>query len=79
MKPHYEICVFTSDRDLGSAAAYENLQTDQWNEQAGDVKIYYCSPALLTWKNIRVQLESLNPDFIYLTACSQNILPFIPY
>jgi glycosyltransferase involved in cell wall biosynthesis len=78
MKPHYEIYVFTSDRDLGSTAAYENVPADQWHEQTGGVKIYYCSPAQLGWKNIRQQLHSLKPDFIYLNSMFSKFFSIYP-
>lgn len=71
MSDHYRVFVFTSDRDLGSAAPYEGVTTDQWsdgNGKSNGISIYYCSPAHLTWGNIRRQIDTIRPDFIYLNS-----------
>ncbi len=68
MRDNYQVYVFTSDRDLGSTSAYEGITTDKWYSPDGKVLLYYASPAGLTWKNIRVQLTFVQPDFIYLNS-----------
>ena len=52
MHAAYDIFIFTSDRDLNAAAAYENIATDQWQKKTEGVSIYYCSPQKLTWRII---------------------------
>ncbi len=78
MKRDYAIHVFTSDRDLGSETAYENVRTDTWNESADDVRVYYCSPGRLTWKNIKQQLLDTQPDFIYLNSMFSKYFTIYP-
>jgi glycosyltransferase involved in cell wall biosynthesis len=68
MKEAYAIDVFTSDRDLGAVSPYKNIQADQWNILPNDVRIYYCSPAMLNRKNIKKQLINASPAFIYLNS-----------
>ncbi|HUR09940.1 MAG TPA: glycosyltransferase family 4 protein [Flavitalea sp.] len=68
MKYDYNICVFTSDRDLGDKKPYAGIQTGQWITFEPGIEVYYASPALLTWSNIRKQLMLRNPDFIYLNS-----------
>src|SRR4030088_1241894 len=68
MREDYKVYVFTSDRDLGSPAPYENIKTDEWHDGIGNVNLYYCSPRKLNWQNIRRQLVAVQPDFIYLNS-----------
>jgi glycosyltransferase involved in cell wall biosynthesis len=68
MQGDYEVFVFTADRDLNAAAPYEGIRTDEWTTGAGGVRIFYCSPAALTWRNISTQLDTIRPDFIYLNS-----------
>lgn len=78
MRDKYQLYVFTTDRDLGSPEAYEGIVTDAWSSSGHpDVSIYYCSPAKLTWNNIRRQLKTVQPDFIYLNSMFST--PFTIY
>jgi glycosyltransferase involved in cell wall biosynthesis len=67
MRGNYEVYVFTSDRDLGSASPYEGIRTDEWYNAAG-VWLYYCSPLNLTWQNIKRQMIWVQPGFLYLNS-----------
>jgi glycosyltransferase involved in cell wall biosynthesis len=68
MQGDYQVHVFTGDRDLGSAAPYEQVTVDEWRLDKNNISIYYCSPKMLTWQNIRKQLSVVAPDFIYLNS-----------
>lgn len=68
MQADYQIYVFTSDRDLGSYQPYTSVRTDEWYQANENISLYYCSPRNLNWKNIRQQLISIAPDFIYLNS-----------
>jgi len=68
MKEDYRIYVFTSDRDLGAEGPYPDIATDKWTEAEGSVQIFYCSPGLLSMKQIREQIILLDPDFLYLNS-----------
>ena len=68
MQSYFQIYVFTSDRDLGSIAPYENIDTNTWLAISPNIRVYYCSPDQLTWANIKQQLTALQPDFVYLNS-----------
>jgi glycosyltransferase involved in cell wall biosynthesis len=68
MREDYRVFVFTSDRDLGSAEPYAAIRADQWQETGEDLFVYYGSPRMLSFRNIRRQMEELRPDFVYLNS-----------
>ncbi|HEY4290070.1 MAG TPA: glycosyltransferase family 4 protein [Puia sp.] len=68
MQENYQVYVFTSDRDLDSTEPYTGVMIDQWITMTGGVKVFYCSPTRLSWKEIRQQLDAIQPDFIYLNS-----------
>jgi glycosyltransferase involved in cell wall biosynthesis len=68
MQGDYQVYVFTTDRDLGSPAPYEQVTVDEWRSDKNNISIYYCSPKMLSWQNIRKQLSVVAPDFIYLNS-----------
>ncbi len=68
MRQDYQVFVFTSDRDLGSAEAYPGIRTDEWLEGEEGLSVYYCSPEMLSWQNIRGQMDVIQPDLIYLNS-----------
>lgn len=68
MREDYRVYVFTSDRDLGSAIPYPTIRANEWVETQEDLMVYYCSPQLLGWQNIRRQMDIIQPDFIYLNS-----------
>ena len=53
MQGDYQVYVFTTDRDLGSPAPYEQVIVDEWRSDKNNISIYYCSPKMLSWQNIR--------------------------
>src|ERR1700753_1854878 len=59
MREEYRVFVFTSDRELGSTAAYPSILADQWQETGENLSVYYCSPRMLTRRNIRRQMEEI--------------------
>lgn len=79
MKDNYLVDVFTSDRDLGSDKPYDGIPVNQWIQ--GDhpsVRIYYCSPDSLNWKNIRTQMKASRPDFIYCNSMFSTKFSIFP-
>ena len=68
MQGAYEVFVFTTDRDLNADAPYTGIRVDEWRRNEKGIRVYYCSPAGLTWSTIRRQLRELRPDFIYLNS-----------
>ena len=78
MSTDFQIYVFTSDRDLNSATPYESVTQDQWTEKENGVHIFYCSPKNLSWKTIRDQIVSLQPDYIYLNSMFSKFFTIYP-
>lgn len=80
MRDNFRVDVFTSHRDLGAPAPYEGIPADCWVEGAAGTRIYYSSPAGSGWRNIRRQLQEIDPDFIYLNSMFSprfTILPLV--
>ena len=80
MRENFKVDVFTSDRDLGAAAPYDAIQADRWMEGPAGSRIYYSSPAGSGWRNIRRQLQEIDPEFIYLNSMFTarfTILPLV--
>ncbi len=78
MKAHYRIYVITTDRDLGSAAAYENIRADTWTSAEEGVEIWYSSPQSLGRALIREQIASVQPDYIYLNSMFSKYFTIYP-
>lgn len=78
MHGDYEVFVFTGDRDLNADGPYEGIRTDEWVTGASGAKIYYCSPAALTWRNISAEIRAIRPDFIYLNSMFSVRFTIIP-
>ncbi len=67
-KEDLEIKVYTSDRDLGDNAPYPNILLNQWTEISPGETVYYASPENLSSKNLLEQINSIQPDVIYLNS-----------
>lgn len=67
LKDKFEICIFTSNKDLGSDVEYKNIKTDQFIE-AGNIKYYYFSPEKMNMSNIIAQIQLYKPDCVYLNS-----------
>ena len=78
MKDRYSIYVITTDRDLNDTVPYPAVEADKWVEYINGVKILYCSPAQLTWGNIRKQVKDISPDFIYLNSMYSRFFTIYP-
>ena len=78
MKQDYRVYVFTSDRDLGSDRAYENITVNEWTGAEGAVKIFYSSPDRLSMKMVREQIGRIHPDFIYLNSMFSRYFTIYP-
>ena len=78
MQGKYSIYVFTTDRDLHETQPYQNLVIDQWIAFGQDTKIFYCSPARLSWKFILQQIRFVAPDYIYLNSMYSRYFTIYP-
>jgi len=68
LKDLYEFFIFTSDRDLGDRAPYENIRADQWVPELPTVNIWYASPSFVTLRNLRGLLNQVKPEFVYFNS-----------
>jgi glycosyltransferase involved in cell wall biosynthesis len=68
MRQHFEVYVFTSDRDLGSDAPYEGVARDCWGEAQPGLHVFYASPEKQGFAQIRREILEVAPDFIYLNS-----------
>jgi glycosyltransferase involved in cell wall biosynthesis len=78
MQDRYSIYVFTSDRDLNDTAPYAGIVADKWLDYNSNVKVLYGSPAQLSWKSIRSQVNNIRPDFIYLNSMFSKYFTIYP-
>jgi glycosyltransferase involved in cell wall biosynthesis len=62
-----EFYIVTSDRDLGSKAAYDGVSKDGW-QQVGKAKVTYISPNWLFAATVARIIRSLNYDTLYLNS-----------
>jgi glycosyltransferase involved in cell wall biosynthesis len=76
LKDDLELSVITSDRDLGDKSAYIGIVSDEWITRDG-VRIYYCSPGMLSWKNLSDLIIHHPADHIYLNGMFS--IPFTIY
>src|SRR6266850_2263164 len=78
MKEHYEIFVFTSDRDLDEKKSLPGILTNSWQEYLPGVKAYYASSGKMNWQNIRKLIASVRPDFLYLNSLFSRYFTIYP-
>lgn len=78
MKDKYRLAVLTTDRDLHSDTPYENVITGKWITFDTGIDIFYSSPRLLSYKFILRQVQSLQPDFIYVNSMYSRYFTIYP-
>lgn len=78
MREHYQLYVFTGDRDLGDAHALPGITTDKWIERNDKVKIFYASPANLSLGKIKEQIKLVEPAIIYLHSLFSKSFSIFP-
>jgi len=74
----YDFCIFTSDRDLGDALPYKEIETDRWITLANGARILYASPAWVNSSRIRQVINDLNPQIIYLNSMFSAKFSILP-
>ncbi len=67
LKDEFEICVITTNTDLGSDAAYSNIEPNVWIQKDG-IHLYYFSKDQLTKNNLLKLIESGKLDVLYLNS-----------
>jgi glycosyltransferase involved in cell wall biosynthesis len=65
---HFNLFLFTSDRDLGELKSYNQVNLNEWINQKNGSKVFYATPDNLTLKRIRKITKEVNPDFVYFNS-----------
>ena len=67
LKNDYEIYVLTTDTDHGEGMPYEGIKINEWiDDKELNIKIFYAKKSTLSFRQIKQQINIINPDFIYL-------------
>lgn len=72
-KEHYDIHIFTSDRDINEKKPLKNIEVNQWLERDG-YHIWYYSPGTMSYKKVKSVIAEINPDKIYLNSMFSNMI-----
>ncbi|MCE2849407.1 MAG: glycosyltransferase [Chitinophagaceae bacterium] len=72
-KDHYDIHIFTSDRDINEKKPFKHIEADQWLERDG-CHIWYYSPGTMTYKKVKSVIAEINPNKIYLNSMFSNMI-----
>jgi len=75
LKKEHEVFVFTKDRDLKDTKPFRGIDEDEWMDADG-FKIYYYSPGKMTLTKVRMVIDEIQPDRIYLNSMFSNM--FLP-
>jgi glycosyltransferase involved in cell wall biosynthesis len=75
LKKEHEVYVFTKDRDLKDTQPFRNIDEDEWMDADG-FKIYYYSPGKMNLLKVRMVIDDIQPDRIYLNSMFSNM--FLP-
>jgi glycosyltransferase involved in cell wall biosynthesis len=77
LKNEYNFFIITTDRDLGSAMPYKNVEADKWVKH-NDVPVYYFSKRGLNSKNILNVINGIKPDTVYLNSFWSYYFSLLP-
>ena len=67
LKDEYDIYVLTTDTDHGESEPYINIIPDQWTTDIDPcINVYYARKATLTVQQLAKEINTLQPDYIYL-------------
>lgn len=67
LSKQYNVFVLSTDTDHGEQEPYPNIPTNQWVQQSEwGIQVYYCRKTDLNFKQIRQQIDFVQPDFLYL-------------
>ena len=72
-KDHYDIHIFTSDRDINDKKPFKHIEVDHWLEKEG-YHIWYYSPGTMSYKKVKSVIAEINPDKIYLNSMFSNMI-----
>lgn len=67
LKSEFDICIFTSNHDLGSTKSYEGIKADEMFERDGIKYIYFSSDQSVSERIIQ-KVNEFSPSIIYLNS-----------
>src|SRR5882724_2198211 len=70
--------IYTSDRDLGDHAPYNNIVTDSWQTNPAGLKVWYASPGNSTAAHFHAILKAINPDIVYFNSMFSSRFTITP-
>lgn len=73
----FEFLIVTRDRDLAATESYDSITIDRWNE-VGSAKVFYASPAKLSWRGIGELLRATRHDILYLNSFFSPKMTIVP-
>jgi glycosyltransferase involved in cell wall biosynthesis len=67
MKDDYSVFVLTTDTDHGESSPYEGIESGRWtNRLHPDIQVFYLPKRNLSARNIKAQIDAVQPDYVYL-------------
>lgn len=63
----FEFLIVTSDRDLGDAVSYNDVQLNKW-VVVGKAKVFYASPDKLSFFNLAMIVKNTHCDVLYMNS-----------
>jgi glycosyltransferase involved in cell wall biosynthesis len=73
----FEFLIVTRDRDLLENNSYPNIAVDEWNVVGGS-KVFYASPARLSFQGLRFILKETPHDILYLNSFFSPVMTTLP-
>src|SRR5690606_22847286 len=77
LKQDYDFYIITRNTDYTAAAPYETVTSDSWNEVDGTQVYYFSKPALKS-RNIRMLIQEVEPDVIYINGIYSFYFSILP-
>jgi glycosyltransferase involved in cell wall biosynthesis len=78
LEDHFEIFIFTGDRDLGENESLPGVPLNTWSSFNTKMKIFYATPDQLSWSHISNIFRSIDPDFIYCSGMFSRFSSIYP-
>lgn len=79
MKKEFSIYVLTTDTDHGETEPYAGIASEQWtNNLHPDIHVYYLRKTGLSRSGLRRQIQTVQPDFVYLNHLFSPLFVIYP-
>jgi len=79
MRKHFSVHVLTTDTDHGEKEPYPGIPGGQWTDTTiRDVQVFYLEKRNLSARQIRAQIDRVDPDFVYLNHLFSPLFVIYP-